>query len=214
MRAGGQPVGGVHPALGNAQKDNSDLSNRAPLLGVPADCRGAVVASDLHPGRVPSFQAVQHRPADADADAEPDRGYEVRRLAGERELAAALALRYEVFCLEQGVPAREERDGRDHTGLHLVAVMDGEIVATCRLVFVGQTVQFSRLAVKRTARRRGIASALLRATDREARAHGSRHILLHAQTYARSLYEQAGYEPRGREFVEAGIEHIAMEKLL
>ncbi len=212
MRAGGQPGGGVHPALGNAQKDNSDLSNRAPLLGVPADCRGAVVASDLHPGRVPSFQAVQHRPADADA--EPDPGYEIRRLEGERELAAALALRYEVFCLEQGVPAHEERDGRDHSGLHLVAVMDGAIVATCRLVFVGQTVQFSRLAVKRSARRRGIASALLRATDREARAHGSRHILLHAQTYARSLYEQAGYEPRGREFVEAGIEHIAMEKLL
>ena len=36
--------------------------------------------------------------------------------------------------------------------------------------------------------------------------------MLHAQTYARSLYEPAGYEPRGRIFMEAGIEHIAMEK--
>ena len=38
--------------------------------------------------------------------------------------------------------------------------------------------------------------------------------MLHAQTYARSLYESAGYEPRGRIFMEAGIEHIAMEKHL
>ena len=151
---------------------------------------------------------MQHGRSDSDS------GFEIRQLEGERALAAALALRYEVFCVEQGVPAREERDGRDHTGLHLVAVLDGEIVATCRLVFVGQTVQFSRLAVRASARRRGIAAALLRATDSEARAHGARHILLHAQTYARALYEQAGYEPRGREFVEAGIEHIAMEKLL
>jgi predicted GNAT family N-acyltransferase len=157
---------------------------------------------------------VPDRPADADRGTDPDPGYEVRQLEGERELAAALALRFEVFCIEQGVPVREERDGRDHIGLHLVAVTDGEIIATCRLVFVGQTVQFSRLAVKRSARRRGVASALLRATDSQAQARGARHILLHAQTYARSLYEQAGYEPRGQEFVEAGIRHIAMEKRL
>ena len=30
-----------------------------------------------------------------------------------RELSAAMDLRYEVFCVEQGVPRREERDGRD-----------------------------------------------------------------------------------------------------
>ena len=38
--------------------------------------------------------------------------------------------------------------------------------------------------------------------------------MLHAQIYARELYEQAGYRARGRVFREAGIEHIAMEKHL
>lgn len=142
-------------------------------------------------------------------------GFEIRRLRTQAEFEAALALRHEVFCVEQGVPANEERDGRDRSGaLHLIAVQDGEVVATCRLLFVGTTVQFSRLAVKRSARRQGIASALLRATDAESRARGANRIVLHAQTYARSLYDQAGYVPRGREFVEAGIEHVAMEKLL
>lgn len=127
-------------------------------------------------------------------------------------MAALIELRHEVFCEEQGVPVREELDGRDHEAMHLVAVSGTEVLATCRLLFVGTTVQFSRLAVRVSARRRGIATALLRRADEEARAGGARRLVLHAQTYARSLYDAAGYEPRGRVFMEAGIEHIAMEK--
>jgi predicted GNAT family N-acyltransferase len=140
--------------------------------------------------------------------------YEVRRVHGEAEMTAALALRHAVFCVEQGVPRHEEVDGRDGEGLHLVAVSNGELLATCRLLFVGPTVQFSRLAVRPSARRRGIASALLELADAETRAGGAHRLVLHAQTYARALYEAAGYEPRGRIFMEAGIEHVAMEKRL
>lgn len=143
-----------------------------------------------------------------------DRRWEIRRVGTQQELDGALALRYEVFCLEQGVPVGEERDGRDGDGLHLIAVQDGALVGTCRLVFVGSTVQFSRLAVAQQARRRGIATALLRQADAESRARGATRLVLHAQTYARSLYEGNGYRPRGREFTEAGIEHVAMEKNL
>jgi predicted GNAT family N-acyltransferase len=141
-------------------------------------------------------------------------GYEVRRARGDQELAAALKLRHDVFCVEQGVPEREEVDGRDHEGIHLVAVENGEVVATCRLLMVGSTAQFSRLAVRAWARRRGIATALLEMADAETLAAGGHRLVLHAQTYARHLYERAGYVPRGRPFREAGIEHIAMEKEL
>ena len=140
--------------------------------------------------------------------------YEVRRHRGEREMTELLRLRHDVFCVEQGVAEREELDGRDGDGIHLVAVADVSVLATCRLLFVGPTVQFSRLAVQRDARRRGIASRLLELADQETGAGGARRIVLHAQTYARPLYDQAGYVARGREFVEAEIEHIAMEKLL
>jgi predicted GNAT family N-acyltransferase len=140
--------------------------------------------------------------------------YEVRRALSDNELDAALRLRHDVFCIEQGVPESEELDGRDGEGIHLVAVADGELLGTCRLLPVGSTVQFSRLAVRKSARRRGIATALLRAADDETRAASARRIVLHAQTYARNLYEQAGYRPRGREFIEAKIRHVAMEKHL
>ena len=140
--------------------------------------------------------------------------YVVRRVQGEREMEAALALRHDVFCLEQGVPEYEELDGRDADGVHLAAVAGEDLVGTCRLLKVGQTVQFSRLAVRADARRQGIGTALLALADSQTRAMRGRRLVLHAQTYARGLYEQAGYRARGHAFIEAGIEHIAMEKVL
>lgn len=140
--------------------------------------------------------------------------YEVRLARGDSEMAAALDLRHQVFCVEQGVPEWEELDGRDRDGMHLVAVADGALLGTCRVLMVGSTAQLSRLAVRPSARRRGIATALLELADTQARRAGGRRIVLHAQTYARELYEQAGYRPRGRVFREAGIEHIGMEKPL
>ena len=139
---------------------------------------------------------------------------EVRRAGGPAELDALLDLRHRVFCVEQGVPKHEEIDGRDGDAIHLVAVRDGRVLGTCRLLVVDRTVQLSRLAVEPEARREGIATALLRAADREAAAARAKRIVLHAQTYARNLYAADGYEERGRTFVEAGIEHVAMEKRL
>lgn len=141
-------------------------------------------------------------------------GIEVRRARGAAERDAAIALRQLVFVEEQGVPVEEEMDGRDGEALHLIATEGGEVVATCRLCFSGRTVQFSRLAVSPPARRRGIARALLAAADDEGRAAGARRVVLHAQVYARALYDDAGYVARGPRFWEAGIEHVAMEKRL
>jgi predicted GNAT family N-acyltransferase len=139
---------------------------------------------------------------------------EIRRVADTAERDAAIALRHRVFCEEQGVPETDEVDGRDGDGVHLVAVDRAAIVATCRLVFVGATVQFSRLAVEPAHRRRGIASAMLDAAEAEARAAGARRMVLHAQTYAEELYASHGFRRRGGRFVEARIEHVAMEKAL
>ena len=99
--------------------------------------------------------------------------YEVRRYRGDREMTELLSLRHDVFCVEQGVPVYEELDGRDGEGVHLVAVSDGAMLATCRLLFVGPTVQFSRLAVRQSARRQGIATALLPLADKLHRALGT-----------------------------------------
>jgi predicted GNAT family N-acyltransferase len=139
---------------------------------------------------------------------------EIRRPRDEPELAAALALREEVFCGEQGVTLDGDRDGRDDEALQLVAV-DREVVGTCRLLIEpGGTAKFARLCVRRSARGRGIAGRLLAAAEEEARAAGAVRIGMHAQIDALGLYERAGYTPYGERFDEEGIEHLGMEKEL
>jgi predicted GNAT family N-acyltransferase len=139
---------------------------------------------------------------------------EVREPQTEAELDAALALRERVFCAEQGVTPAADRDGRDGEATHVVAVEDGAVLGTCRLLLRGNVARLGRLAVERDARGRGIGGAILREADRVARALGARRIDLHAQTYAIRLYLADGYVERGDRFVEEGIEHVPMEKAL
>ncbi len=137
---------------------------------------------------------------------------EVREARGRAELDAAVALRHDVFVGEQRVPPELELDGHDDEAAHLVAVQDGRVLATARLLPRGGTLLLGRLAVAPEARRRGLATALLRTAEEHARAQGARAIVLSAQTYARALYEAAGYEARGAPYEEAGILHVQMER--
>jgi predicted GNAT family N-acyltransferase len=107
-----------------------------------------------------------------------------------------------------------DRDGRDPEALHLVAVEEGQVVGTCRLLFRGHVARLGRLAVEPEWRGRGIAATILAEADRIAREQRAEAISLHAQTYALRLYRDAGYAERGPRFVEEGIEHVAMEKAL
>jgi predicted GNAT family N-acyltransferase len=140
---------------------------------------------------------------------------DVRLARNDEELRAALELRRRVFCDEQGVSPAADRDGHDLEAIHVVAVEDGgEVVGTCRLLFRGQIARLGRLAVERSARRRGIGAAILGAAADVARTAGATEIDLHAQTYALDLYRNEGYRQRGEEFVEEGIPHVAMRKSL
>jgi predicted GNAT family N-acyltransferase len=96
----------------------------------------------------------------------------------------------------------------------VVALEGSRVVGTCRLVFRERTARLGRLAVEAAARRRGVGGALLREAAEAARQTGAERIELHAQTYARRLYEHAGYAEHGSEFIEEGIPHVTMRKPL
>ena len=137
----------------------------------------------------------------------------VRRAQDPLEIAEAIALRSAVFVEEQGVPAHEDVDGRDDEALHLVAVDEaGTVVGTCRLLVDGPTLKLGRMAVAAPARRRGIGLRLLDLADAQASDAGVERIVLGAQVTAVPLYEQAGYRTRSDVFLDAGIEHVWMEK--
>jgi predicted GNAT family N-acyltransferase len=139
---------------------------------------------------------------------------EVREARDEAEREALLALRHEVFVGEQGVPRELEIDEHDERAVHIVALEDGELVGTCRVLQAGSQAKFGRLVVARAARGQGIGAALLAAAERRAREMGCNQMVLAAQTSAMGIYERAGYTARGKVFLDAGIEHMTMEKPL
>ena len=118
-----------------------------------------------------------------------------------------------VFCDEQGVSPDAEVDPYDDWAVHMVGVADGRIVATCRLIMVGDgECRLGRMVVAADMRGAGIGRRLIRAAHREAARLGAREIVLHAQTQAEPFYARAGYLPRGRRFIEEGIEHVQMRR--
>lgn len=132
------------------------------------------------------------------------------RRARDDELPRLLALRYAVFCQEQGVPEELEQDAEDGSAIHLVIDHDGAVIGTCRLLGRGDTIRLGRMAVARDRRGEGLGALLLACAHQVAREEGARGVELHAQVAVRGFYERAGYVAEGGEFEEAGIAHVAM----
>ena len=139
---------------------------------------------------------------------------EIREARDAPEREALLALRHAVFVEEQGVPLDLEIDEHDEEAVHLVALDGDRIVGTCRVLQAGDQAKFGRLVVAADARGRGIGAALLDEAERRARAMGAARMILAAQTSAVGLYDRAGYTARGEVYLDAGIEHVTMEKPL
>ena len=137
---------------------------------------------------------------------------DVRPVRDRRELEEALALREQVFCVEQGVELHADRDGLDDEAIQIVALEDDRVIGTCRVLVDAEVGRLGRMAVAEGYRGRGVGAAILSAAERSAADAGAHLMRLHAQRYVEHMYAAAGYEPRGRPFVEEGIPHVSMEK--
>ena len=140
---------------------------------------------------------------------------EVRTVRSAAELADALELRHQVFVEGQGVPAELEHDEQDATATHVVALWEGAVVATGRLLSNSPAgARIGRMAVAERLRRQGLGSQVLVCLEEQARLLGIRQVLLHAQLPARDFYARHGYVIDGDEFMEADIRHVTMVKRL
>jgi predicted GNAT family N-acyltransferase len=126
-------------------------------------------------------------------------------------MLAVFALRHDVFVLGQDVPEELERDEMDAVSEHAVAVLDGEVVGTGRLLPDGT---IGRMAVASALRGQGVGAAVLAVLEERARARGLPAVELHAQVHAVGFYDRYGYLPVSEVYLEAGIEHRSMRKVL
>ncbi|KKC40897.1 acetyltransferase [Devosia epidermidihirudinis] len=123
---------------------------------------------------------------------------------------AAFALRREVFVWEQKVPEEEEHDADDLTATHFVAIADGEVVGTLRVINKPEHAKIGRVAVRLSWRGRGIAKTMMLAAMEHCRAKGRDRFYLTAQSDKLSFYEKLGYAAFGPEFFDGGMPHRAM----
>lgn len=121
-------------------------------------------------------------------------------------------IRLEVFVKEQGVPAENEFDEYDLKVPHLVIFLDGEPVATGRIIPYGEdTVKIGRIAVKKDKRGLHLGEKIVLELLRKAKEDGAKIVKLGAQTHAVSFYEKCGFVKEGTpEYLEENIPHYDM----
>jgi predicted GNAT family N-acyltransferase len=120
-------------------------------------------------------------------------------------------IRIEVFVVEQGIDPELEWDEADALSLHCLARLGTDPVGTGRLLPDGH---IGRMAVRRSARRSGVGSAILKALLQAAAERGDSVVELSAQRYVEEFYRRHGFVAEGLPYQEAGIEHIRMRRSL
>lgn len=171
-----------------------------------------------HPGSPPADASQEAVCPDADA-------VRCRAAASDADLLGQMAVRWDVFVLEQDVPLVLEIDARDFlpTTTQIVAVTpDGRVVGSARLLLDGSDrsgwdFHVGRVAVRKEWRGRGIGELLMRQAAALAQAQvpggESLTLTLDAQVQAEPFYARLGYKPTPRpHFLDAGILHQEMKQ--
>ena len=131
-------------------------------------------------------------------------------------LAACLAVRRAVFTVERGVPAGIETDAHDRAGAgydHFLVRVNGRDAAAMRCHREGDAVVLQRFCVLAEFRGQGVGRAALAALEARYAGQAAR-IVLDAKCEARGFYTACGYRTISGVFVEAGVNHVRMEKCL
>jgi predicted GNAT family N-acyltransferase len=118
-------------------------------------------------------------------------------------------VRIPVFIEEQNVPFDLDFDQFDIVATHWLAYSDDQSpVGTARLLNDGH---LGRMAVLKAYRQLGIGRKIILAALDFAREAGMSKVFLHAQVPAQKFYEGIGFIAYGDIFIDANMDHIAME---
>lgn len=127
----------------------------------------------------------------------------------------ALKIRHDVFVTEQGVSVTDEIDELEDKTIHVVLYKEGEPIATARIYALDTEIyKVQRVAVQKKVRKQGFGALLMTEVEKKVVELGGRKITLGAQNTAIPFYERIAYTIEGAEFMDAGIPHHTMTKLI
>lgn len=130
------------------------------------------------------------------------------------ELYSILALRIEVFVVEQDCPY-QDLDYKDQDAHHLIATYENKIVAYTRLLPSGisypEHCSIGRVICAQRSRGKGIGRELMKESVRLCKTiFPNSPIKISAQTYLLDFYTNLGFQVVGPEYLEDNIPHVAM----
>lgn len=136
-------------------------------------------------------------------------------VTNDEQLQQCLAIRKEVFVVEQEVDLSLEIDEYDDLSsscTHFLLTKDGQAIGTSRMKpYEGSAVKLQRIAVLKYARGNGAGQSLVQAMEQIASEQGFNEAVLDAQVQAEPFYRKLGYLPVSEDiFLDAGIPHIRM----
>jgi len=99
--------------------------------------------------------------------------------------------------------------------LHVGAMIDGDVIGVLLLVLLAKNaVKMRQVAVHPDFQSKGIGKEMVRFSEELCRAMGKAKMELNARIGAVEFYKSLDYRTIGEEFIEVGIPHYRMEKLL
>lgn len=129
-----------------------------------------------------------------------------------RDLDAVYAIRRRVFIEEQRVPESIEIDELEKLSIHFLATCDDIPCGAGRLRFSDNQGKAERVCVLKEKRNQGIGAIIMKKMEEITKEKGYPSLILNAQTHAEPFYHQIGYETISDVFLDAGIDHVTMEK--
>lgn len=139
---------------------------------------------------------------------------EVKIVSTEQELADAFDVRRIVFVHEQNVPEEEEIDQYESDSVHFVLYDNEKPAGAGRFRILDGIGKVERICVLQENRKTGAGVAIMNKIEKYAKSQGISSLKLNAQTHAIPFYSKLGYETASEEFLDAGIPHKTMKKLI
>jgi predicted GNAT family N-acyltransferase len=121
------------------------------------------------------------------------------------------AVRTPVFIVEQFVTPEFEWDEIDHSAVHLLATLNNQAIGCLRII---DYHKIGRMAVLKEYRGNGLGAALLLAAVAICKQHGSKNVVLSAQTHAIGFYQRCGFQVTSEVYQDLHIPHVDMQMLL
>ena len=126
-----------------------------------------------------------------------------------------IAVRNEAFVVGRGVPAEIELDGRDDKLLHFCMYDGDKLISYLRAEDIGNgMMHIGRVATAQSMRGKGYGRELFSFLFEYAEKNGFTAIEVSAVHTAQGFYEKLGFVAEGSYYLETGVNHIYMKKLI